>query len=249
MIDMSLLTPSNLKRELTRYGRSQAALARALGIDTSAVNRMVKGTRQIKAAEAQSIVDYLERTDPNKAVPSGLFDMSSYSDHTRGIIRNLHFGQRGTLMDVTISSFFTIFGNLRSSIDRYLQDTLDYDGGGFTEEFWDRAELNADSIVLMARGANIIPPRYATILHALVKLIKLAAAKDAPALEERPEAIALARAIAQIPESDEVSMPELRHKVAGQLTAVAMVALNQDDKLNDELDRLKAELRRAAADD
>jgi phage repressor protein C with HTH and peptisase S24 domain len=49
---------------LERPGYSQAGLARALGKDAAAVNRMLKGERQIKANEVPVIVDYLQVMPP-----------------------------------------------------------------------------------------------------------------------------------------------------------------------------------------
>lgn len=51
-----------LKSELEKPGRSQAALARFLGIEQSKVNRMCNGGRQIKAKEAEGIRAYLAAT-------------------------------------------------------------------------------------------------------------------------------------------------------------------------------------------
>ncbi|MBS0521859.1 MAG: helix-turn-helix transcriptional regulator [Proteobacteria bacterium] len=49
---------------LERPGFSQAGLARALGKDAAAVNRMLKGDRQIKANEVPVILDYLQAAPP-----------------------------------------------------------------------------------------------------------------------------------------------------------------------------------------
>lgn len=51
-----------LKSQLEQPGRSQAALARFLHVDQSAVNRMCNGTREIKAREADQIQAYLRGT-------------------------------------------------------------------------------------------------------------------------------------------------------------------------------------------
>src|SRR5207253_4493927 len=48
-----------LSEMLDRPGFSQAGLARALGKDAAAVNRMLKGDRQIKANEVPVILEYL----------------------------------------------------------------------------------------------------------------------------------------------------------------------------------------------
>ena len=48
-----------LAEMLERPGYSQAGLARALGKDAAAVNRMLKGERQIKANELPVITGYL----------------------------------------------------------------------------------------------------------------------------------------------------------------------------------------------
>lgn len=54
-----------LEEELGKYGRSQSALARHLGINQSAVSRMVSGARNIKLEEQPAIEEYLVATDPN----------------------------------------------------------------------------------------------------------------------------------------------------------------------------------------
>ena len=53
-----------LTEQLERPGYSQAGLARALGKDAAAVNRMLKGTRLIKANELPIIAQYLNSTPP-----------------------------------------------------------------------------------------------------------------------------------------------------------------------------------------
>jgi phage repressor protein C with HTH and peptisase S24 domain len=59
-----------LKEELDKPGRSQSALARFMGLDPSAINRMCSGSRQIKAAEADQIRSYLLATSRGDAPPS-----------------------------------------------------------------------------------------------------------------------------------------------------------------------------------
>lgn len=60
-----------LAEQLSRPGYSQAGLARAMGKDAAAVNRMLKGDRQIKLSEVPAILGYLEAVppggDPTKA--------------------------------------------------------------------------------------------------------------------------------------------------------------------------------------
>ena len=53
-----------LAEMLDRPGYSQAALARALGKDAAAVNRILKGDRQIKAKEVPVITGYLNAVPP-----------------------------------------------------------------------------------------------------------------------------------------------------------------------------------------
>ena len=53
-----------LAEQLDRPGYSQAGLARALGKDAAAVNRMLKGERQIKANELPVITGYLQSHPP-----------------------------------------------------------------------------------------------------------------------------------------------------------------------------------------
>lgn len=57
-----MLSPATLKAALDVEGRSQAALARFLGVEQSAVNRMVNGKREIKARELHAIQRYLAGT-------------------------------------------------------------------------------------------------------------------------------------------------------------------------------------------
>jgi phage repressor protein C with HTH and peptisase S24 domain len=49
----------SIRKGLMRPGKSQRGLAHALGVDPSAVNRLLKGTRQLKAAEVQKVEAYL----------------------------------------------------------------------------------------------------------------------------------------------------------------------------------------------
>ena len=60
-----------IAEQLDRPGYSQAGLARALGKDAAAVNRMLKGERQIKANELPTILGYLKATPPDDG--SGLY--------------------------------------------------------------------------------------------------------------------------------------------------------------------------------
>lgn len=62
--DSRRMDTDDLKRELAKPGRSQAALARFLGFgnDASPVNKMVNGKRQIKASELSKITAYLQAT-------------------------------------------------------------------------------------------------------------------------------------------------------------------------------------------
>ncbi|MFI5001060.1 MAG: S24 family peptidase [Reyranellales bacterium] len=61
-----------LAEQLDRPGYSQAGLARALGKDAAAVNRMLKGERQIKANELPVITAYLNATPPETAAIQSL---------------------------------------------------------------------------------------------------------------------------------------------------------------------------------
>lgn len=59
---MAVITPEILDLELKKPGRSQSALARAMGVDPAIINRMVRGLRQIKAVELPLIDAYLRAT-------------------------------------------------------------------------------------------------------------------------------------------------------------------------------------------
>lgn len=51
-----------LKTALQAPGRSQSALARALGLDSSAINRLVNGKRDLRVREIDAVADYLRST-------------------------------------------------------------------------------------------------------------------------------------------------------------------------------------------
>src|SRR3546814_14503795 len=53
-----------IRRGLERTGKTQRGLARALGIDPSAVSRPLDGKRQPKAAEMAKVAAYLETPPP-----------------------------------------------------------------------------------------------------------------------------------------------------------------------------------------
>lgn len=57
-----------LKVELSRPGRSQSDLARRLGLNPSAINRLVNGKRELKARELQLVEEYLADTIPSTEI-------------------------------------------------------------------------------------------------------------------------------------------------------------------------------------
>ncbi len=57
--EIHIPTPDELRDALQAPGRSQAELARRLGLDTSAVNRMTAGKRGIKAHELPIVLGYI----------------------------------------------------------------------------------------------------------------------------------------------------------------------------------------------
>lgn len=58
------ITGEWLAKELDVRGKSQAGLAEAMGKAPSAVNRIISGERQIKAAEVPVILEYLRSPSP-----------------------------------------------------------------------------------------------------------------------------------------------------------------------------------------
>ena len=52
-----------IREGLHRPGKTQRGLAEALGVDASAISRLLNGTRQLKAAEIATVARYLD-TDP-----------------------------------------------------------------------------------------------------------------------------------------------------------------------------------------
>ena len=57
-----------LREQLKKPGLSQGGLARAMGKDTAAINRMLKGERQIKANEVATILAYVDAQPPAPVV-------------------------------------------------------------------------------------------------------------------------------------------------------------------------------------
>lgn len=66
-----------IAEQLDRPGYSQAGLARALGKDAAAVNRMLKGERQIKVNEVPAILAYLKTAPPDDG--TGLYTQAIQS--------------------------------------------------------------------------------------------------------------------------------------------------------------------------
>lgn len=56
-----------LKEELAAPGRSQSGLARFLGLDSSAINRLVNGRREVRFREVSQIRTYLDQTGDKQA--------------------------------------------------------------------------------------------------------------------------------------------------------------------------------------
>jgi phage repressor protein C with HTH and peptisase S24 domain len=61
--------PEDIKRLLKTTGKSQAGLAKALGVDASIVHRMKEGTREIKAREVATIAKYFDQPDQSPVTP------------------------------------------------------------------------------------------------------------------------------------------------------------------------------------
>jgi phage repressor protein C with HTH and peptisase S24 domain len=59
-----------IRRGLAKPGKSQRGLAHALGIDPAGVNRLLKGERQLKAAEIASVARYLGEDPPQIGRPA-----------------------------------------------------------------------------------------------------------------------------------------------------------------------------------
>lgn len=73
MDDHDFNDPAWLKDQLKQPGRSQLALAKRLGVDQAAVNRLVNGKRQLKAREIPVVKGYLAETEAaNSADRTGL---------------------------------------------------------------------------------------------------------------------------------------------------------------------------------
>ena len=55
------MTPTELRQALRDSGKTQAALARALGLDPSAVSRILRGQRELKVREVERIHAFLDQ--------------------------------------------------------------------------------------------------------------------------------------------------------------------------------------------
>lgn len=65
---------------LKRPGKTQRGLAKAMGIDASAVNRLLAGNRQLKASEIEKAQAYLQDLPPPSA-PKGIIEPLSNDRH------------------------------------------------------------------------------------------------------------------------------------------------------------------------
>ena len=54
------MDPEDVKKALSRTGKTQHGLAKALGVDDAAITRMLQGRREIKARELPTIRNYLD---------------------------------------------------------------------------------------------------------------------------------------------------------------------------------------------
>lgn len=98
MATKSPMDPKWLKEQLERPGRSQSALARYLGLEhPSIVNRMVNGTRQIKAWEADKIKEYLNVT----ASPGATIDRSATVKVPTSVLPVRGFVEAGSWRDMS----------------------------------------------------------------------------------------------------------------------------------------------------
>ena len=57
-----------IRQGLRKPGKTQRGLAAALGVDASAISRLLNGTRQLKAAEIALIARYLGETPPAESI-------------------------------------------------------------------------------------------------------------------------------------------------------------------------------------
>lgn len=162
---------ATLKDELSRPGRSQSGLARKLGVDQSAVNRMVNGKREIKARELVEINEYLGDLPDNGASPTifvvglriqGRMDalgLNPYSTATRAGIGEDYIRDifRGKVRDPGVSRMLKLATALECSLGYLLgiDEAETYDrppvsmellGGG-------KARLSVEPITLSAATA------------------------------------------------------------------------------------------------
>jgi len=73
-----------IRKGLMKPGKSQRGLALALGVDASAVNRLLKGTRQLKAAEIEKAQIYLDAPIGLKVLtPESLMSPKNNDDKIR----------------------------------------------------------------------------------------------------------------------------------------------------------------------
>jgi transcriptional regulator with XRE-family HTH domain len=230
------ISPALLKEQLGKYGRSQAGLARHLGIDTSAVNRIVNGKRQIKAAELKPIHDYLELTDT-----SGVSEdeyISSAQMKNEGAQRIMHIARHAIdrpLREFILESWANVFSILRG----YLNSEVNISPPDATEDFWRLAEANPEVLVLMGLGKGIVDGRTAAQLRSLDRAAERAIALDHVTFESDPEArAALKEYLAMDEEVAEVSARTLRSRLAVQGAMLSFVLSGDKDGLKSALSEM-----------
>lgn len=160
----TVITPDTLKRALARPGRSRTALAKALNLDASAVNRMVNGRRQIKASELYPIRKYLSETATELGGSKYLTEGTDSS--TRATLQSLSLAA-STDLGRTIASLTV---KVVDSMVIALQPHIPFAAEERRVPFWEEVSNNADALILLCLGANIIDPKLADEIRSLIML-------------------------------------------------------------------------------
>lgn len=84
-----------IRKGLMKPGKSQRGLAAALGLDPSAINRLLKGGRQLKASEIEKVRAYLDEPSTGRSADAQSDNINRAQQGTGDRIKVLGMGECG----------------------------------------------------------------------------------------------------------------------------------------------------------
>ena len=178
------ITPQRLKRALAMPGRSQTALAKWLKLNASSVNRMVNGTRHIRASELPGIRTYLIET----AGEARLDDYDNVPTEHRGAklaLKSLAIGLGEDFREVTSGLAVQVFNNLTLA----LQSVIPFATEELRLSFWQEALKSKAVLLALGRGVGILNDERQDELMLLIGVATAAFNSNEPDIETDPAVV------------------------------------------------------------